>query len=140
MEQRTRSQVDQDNDANECLALQDSRTDSQGNLDTHLGLQSDSYSYGAGCEQARHRAATISFKGALQFLDSFQLLIDYQGYRGRSFRNNLYQQLLNSIALHCVANRPDRFEPRYKKRKYKRFFEMQKPRWEMKIAMLKGQK
>jgi Transposase DDE domain len=83
---------------------------------------------------------TISFKGALQFLESFQPLIDYQGHRGRSFRNNLYQQLLNSIALHRVANRPDRFEPRYKKRKYKRFYEMQKPRWEMKIAMPKGQK
>lgn len=82
---------------------------------------------------------TISFKGALQFLEAFQPLIAYQGQRGRSFRNDLYQQILDSIAQHRVANRPDRFEPRYKKRKYKRFYEMQKPRWEMKIAMLKGQ-
>lgn len=83
---------------------------------------------------------TISFKGALQFLEAFQPLIVYQGHRGRSFRNDLYQQLLDSIAQHRVANRPNRFEPRYKKRKYKRFYEMQKPRWEMKIAMLKGRK
>ena len=43
---------------------------------------------------------TISFKGALQFLEAFQPLIAYQGQRGRSFRNDLYVQLLDSIAQH----------------------------------------
>jgi len=57
---------------------------------------------------------SISFKGTLQTLEAFQPLIDFQGQRGSSFRMNLYQHLLDAIAVHRVANRPDRFEPRQK--------------------------
>jgi hypothetical protein len=46
---------------------------------------------------------------------SFRPLIDFQGHRDHCFRATLYRQLLNAIALHRVANRPDRFEPRYRK-------------------------
>ena len=89
---------------------------------------------------SRHDIAprTISFKGTLQTLEAFQPLIDFQGHRGRSFRATLYQQLLASIALHRVADRPDRFEPRYRKRKAKQYAEMKLPRDQMKQAMLKG--
>jgi hypothetical protein len=81
---------------------------------------------------------TISFKGALQTLEAFQPLIDFQGHRGKSFRVALYQQLLDSISLHRVADRPDRFEPRYKKRRSKRYAELKLPRHEAKLAILKG--
>jgi hypothetical protein len=81
---------------------------------------------------------SISFKAALQTLEAFQPLIDYQGCRSASFRANLYQQLLDAVALHRVANRPDRFEPRYRKRRSKRYAELKLPRHEAKLAILKG--
>jgi hypothetical protein len=80
---------------------------------------------------------TISFKGALQTLEAFQPLIDFQSYRGASFRTNLYQQLLDAIALHRVADRPDRFEPRKRKRSPLKFDQMTKPRWALKREMAK---
>jgi len=80
---------------------------------------------------------TISFKGALQTLEAFQPLIAFQGDHSAVFRQYLYLQLLDSIALHHVADRPDRFEPRYKKRKSKRYIELKMPRREAKAAMLK---
>ncbi len=80
---------------------------------------------------------TLSFKGALQTLEAFQPLIDFQGNRGTSFRAELYQQLLDSIARHRVADRPDRFEPRRKKRRHLKVEWMIKPRWELKREMVK---
>ena len=80
---------------------------------------------------------TISFKGALQTLEAFQPQIDFQGHRGSSFRAALYQQLLDSIILHRVADRPDRFEPRVKKRRNIKTEWMTKPRWELKREMTK---
>jgi hypothetical protein len=81
---------------------------------------------------------TISFKAALQTLEAFQPLIDFQGDRGIDFRNHLYQQLLNAIASHRVADRPDRFEPRFRKRRAPLYRELNIPRHEAKLAMLKG--
>ena len=80
---------------------------------------------------------TISFKGALQTLEAFQPLIDFQGRRGASFRAALYQQLLDAVALHRVADRPDRFEPRKRKRPPVKFDQMMKPRWVLKRQMAK---
>ena len=60
------------------------------------------------------------------------------GMDHRGVRAKLYQQLLDSIALHRVANRPDRFEPRKKKRRPIKFDRMMKPRWELKRQMAKG--
>ena len=80
---------------------------------------------------------TISFKGALQTLEAFQPLIDFQTHRGASFRRNLYQQLLDAVALHRVADRPDRFEPRKRKRPPLKFDQMMKPRWVLKREMAK---
>ena len=81
---------------------------------------------------------TISFKGALQFLEEFQRLIDYQECRGRSHRMMLYQKLLDSIASQRVADRPDRFEPRLLKRRPKHFAFLRKPRHVIKSEMMKG--
>ena len=89
---------------------------------------------------SKHRIEprTISFKGALQTLEAFQPLIDFQGHRGASFRTHLYQQLLDSIVRHRVADRPDRFEPRKRKGQRVRFDRMMKPRWELKREMANG--
>jgi hypothetical protein len=80
---------------------------------------------------------TISFKGALQTLEAFQPLIDFQGDRGPSSRAILYSHLLDALALHRVADRPDRFEPRKRKRPFHRVEWMTKPRWVLKRQMLK---
>ncbi len=81
---------------------------------------------------------SISFKGTLQTLEAFQPLIDFQGQRGSSFRMNLYQHLLDAIAVHRVADRPDRFEPRKRKRRPKKYDKLIKSRNETKHDMLKG--
>ena len=80
---------------------------------------------------------SISFKGTLQTLEAFQPLIAFQDQRGSSFRMNLYQHLLDAIAVHRVADRPDRFEPRLRKRRHKKYFFLMKPRHETKLDMLK---
>lgn len=81
---------------------------------------------------------TISFKGAIQSLEAFQPHIDYQGHRGCSFREQLYGQLLDCIATHRVADRPDRFEPRLRKRRPKHYAFLRKPRNVIKSQMAKG--
>jgi len=80
----------------------------------------------------------ISFKGTIQTLEAFQPLISFQGHQGEAFRQQLYQQLLTAVATHRVADRPDRFEPRKRKRKPRTAEQMMKPRWELKRLMRKG--
>lgn len=80
---------------------------------------------------------TISFKGAIQTLEAFQPLIATQGDRDTAHRRNLYQKLLDAVATHRVADRPDRFEPRQRKRRQKKYDRMMKPRNELKCEMLK---
>jgi hypothetical protein len=89
----------------------------------------------AACEGVPPRS--ISFKAALQVLEAFRPLIDYQASRGASYRAALYKQLLRDIAMHRVANRPDRFEPRMAKRGPRRFDCLTRPRAEVKRQMLK---
>jgi Transposase DDE domain len=81
---------------------------------------------------------SVSFKGAIQTLEAFQPLIALQGERDAAWRGQLYQQLLDAIATHRVADRPDRFEPRRKKRRPKPYDRLMKPRHEAKREMLKG--
>jgi hypothetical protein len=80
----------------------------------------------------------ISFKGTVQTLEAFQPLISFQGSRGATFRQQLYLQLLEAVATHRVADRPDRFEPRKRKRNPRKGEMMTKPRWELKRLMRKG--
>jgi hypothetical protein len=80
----------------------------------------------------------ISFKGTVQTLEAFQPLISFQNHQGPSFRQLLYWQLLEAVATHRVANRPDRFEPRKRKRNPRKAEMMTKPRWELKRLMRKG--
>lgn len=62
---------------------------------------------------------TISFKAAVQTLKAFQPVIAILGRRDNAFRRELYEQILIAIGNHGVANRPDRFEPRLRKRRHK---------------------
>jgi hypothetical protein len=81
---------------------------------------------------------TISFKGAVQTLEAFQPVIALLGEENADFRRVVYEQLLNAIASHRVADRPDRCEPRRRKRRAKPYDRLMKPRHEAKREMLKG--
>jgi hypothetical protein len=80
---------------------------------------------------------SISFKGAIQTLAAFQPLIAIQGQHDSMLRSRLYQQLLDAVAVHRVAERPDRYEPRLKKRRPKHYAFLRKPRHEVKRDMVK---
>lgn len=80
---------------------------------------------------------TLSFKGTIQTLEAFQPFTVSAG-RSEQLRAELYQQLLDTIVIHRVANRPDRFEPRRKKRRRMPYDLLSKPRTEAKLDILKG--
>jgi hypothetical protein len=81
---------------------------------------------------------SISFTATLQVLEAFRPLIAFQGHRGAAHRAALYRQILTAIAVHRVADRPDRFEPRMAKRRPKRYDRLTRPRQEIKRQMIKG--
>lgn len=82
---------------------------------------------------------SISFKGAVQTLEAFQPVIALQGeHASAASRLELYHQILDAIATHRVADRPDRYEPRLKKRRRNHYGWLTKPRAEIKRAMAKG--
>jgi len=81
---------------------------------------------------------SISFKGAIQTLEAFQPVIAMQGERAPGFRQQVYQQLLDAVAIHRVADRPDRIEPRLRKRRPKHYGFLRKPRWQTKHEMQNG--
>jgi Transposase DDE domain len=80
---------------------------------------------------------SISFTATLQVLEAFRPLIDHQADRGDAHREALYRQILQAIAVHRVADRPDRFEPRMAKQRPKRYDRLTRPRREIKLRMLK---
>ena len=80
---------------------------------------------------------TISFKGAVQTLEAFQPVIAMQG-ESDACRKVLYEHLLDAIAVHRVADRPDRYEPRRRKRRPKPYDRLMKPRWQAKRELRKG--
>jgi len=80
---------------------------------------------------------TLSFKGTVQTLEAFQPFM-VSVTRSHEIRAELYQHLLEAIVMHRVANRPDRFEPRKKKRRRTPYDLLSKPRTEAKLDILKG--
>jgi hypothetical protein len=66
---------------------------------------------------------TISFKGAMQTLNQLLPALNATVPTG-----NWCEALLDSIASHIVGNRPDRFEPRVRKRRPKPYKLMTEPR------------
>jgi Transposase DDE domain len=81
---------------------------------------------------------SISFKGTLQTLEAFQPVIALRGERDSAFRRDLYERLLDAVASHRVGDRPDRYEPRRRKRRPKPYDRLMKPRHEAKQALRKG--
>ncbi len=92
--------------------------------------------------QAAHKhqipPRSISFKGTIQTWEAFQPVIALQGERDTARRLSLYHELLDAIATHRVADRPDRYEPRLKKRHAKNFAYLRKPRAQIKRKMAQG--
>jgi hypothetical protein len=81
---------------------------------------------------------SISFKGSMQTLEAFQSLIELRTAPDAAQRLRVYQDLLDAIATHRVADRPDRYEPRMKKRRRNHYDWLNKPRAEIKRKMAKG--
>jgi len=81
---------------------------------------------------------SISFKGTVQTLQAFQPVISLLGEEDAAFRQTVYEQLLSAIATHRVADRPDRYEPRRRKRRPKPYDRLMKPRHAAKREMCKG--
>jgi hypothetical protein len=80
---------------------------------------------------------SISFTGTLQTVAAFQplLTLGTAGYTADRLR--LYHDLLDAIAAHRVADRPDRYEPRVKKRRRNHYGWLTRPRTEIKRRMAK---
>ena len=90
---------------------------------------------------ARHDVTPrlISFTGAMQTLKAFQPLLEFGGAAAdTAARLRLYHELLDAVAMHRVGDRPDRYEPRLKKRRRNYYDWLTKPRAEMKRKMAKG--
>jgi hypothetical protein len=81
---------------------------------------------------------SLSFKGAIQTLEAFQPVIALQGEQNTAHRLNLYHKLLDAIVTHRVADRPNRYEPRVRKRHPKNFAYLRKPRAQIKRDMATG--
>jgi hypothetical protein len=80
---------------------------------------------------------SISFKATLQVLEAFRPLLAYRAHCGAGCQEELYEQLLGAIAVHRVADRPDRFEPRMTKKGPRGYETLKRPRKEIKLQMLK---
>jgi hypothetical protein len=80
---------------------------------------------------------SISFKATLRILEAFQPLIAFQAHCDAGQRAAIYQRVLRAIAVHRVADRPNRFEPRMAKRRPKRYDRLTRPRHEIKREMIK---
>lgn len=74
---------------------------------------------------------SISFKGAMQLLESFS---DKIVHATGAVRTRLLDELLRAIAYHRIGNRPGRMEPRVVKRRPKAFPRMAVPRVAMSHA------
>lgn len=81
---------------------------------------------------------TLSFTGAMQTVEAFQPLLEFSAAPDAASRLRLYRDLLDAIATHRVGDRPDRYEPRLKKRRRNNYDWLTKPRAEMKRKMAKG--
>jgi hypothetical protein len=79
----------------------------------------------------------ISFTGAMQMLAAFQPVLALRA-GGTAGRVRVYRDLLGAVAAHRVADRPDRYEPRLKKRRWNHYDWLTRPRAEIKREMARG--
>jgi hypothetical protein len=83
------------------------------------------------------RPRSVSFKAAMQTLAAFQPLLELRATGGAG-RRQMYADLLAAIAAHRVGDRPDRYEPRLKKRRRNYYDWLTRPRAEMRRRLAKG--
>jgi hypothetical protein len=81
---------------------------------------------------------SISFTGAMQTLQAFQPLLELGATDDAAGCLQLCQDLLDAIATHRVGERPDRYEPRLKKRRRNYYDWLTEPRAKIKRKMAKG--
>jgi hypothetical protein len=81
---------------------------------------------------------SISFKGTIQTLEAFQPLLDPRPACDAAHSLDLYHHLLDAIATHRVADRPDRYEPRLRKQRRNHYDWLTEPRAKIKRKMAKG--
>ncbi len=79
---------------------------------------------------------SVNFTGAMQTLEAFQPMLKLRVAAGAA-RLRLHCDLLDAIADHRVGDRPDRFDPRLKKRRKDYCGWFNKPRAELKCEMAK---
>lgn len=79
---------------------------------------------------------TISFKGTVQTLIAFHSFL-LPSQLSAAARKRIVEQLLDAIVSQRVGGRPDRFEPRLRKRRNKKYDLLMKPRNEVKRSMAK---
>lgn len=89
------------------------------------------------CHRAGMLPREISFKATVQILEAFQPFIATGRGCSLTRRVLLYEQVLDAIAVHHVGNRPGRIEPRLRKRRFKKYDYMMKPRNQTKLEILK---
>lgn len=77
----------------------------------------------------------ISFKGTLQTLNAFSDLLRNCAAKDLE---PVCRRLLEAVATHCVGDRPDRVEPRAKKRRAKPYRLLNKPRDQARKAEIRG--
>lgn len=77
----------------------------------------------------------LSFTGALQILRAFA---PHLQAAHPDELPELVDRLLAALAQHRVGNRPDRYEPRARKRRYSNFIQLRRPRAEAKALLAKG--
>jgi hypothetical protein len=87
---------------------------------------------------ARHgvEPRAVRFKGAVQTLLAFQPAIATLGDQDPARCRAVDEQVLAAIAAHRVGDRPDRVEPRRRKRRPKHYAFLRKPRGEVKRQLL----
>lgn len=77
----------------------------------------------------------VSFKGPLQTLAAFAPHVLTARWQELP---DLAERIRAAIAQHRVADRPDRYEPRARKRRYDNFMHLRRPRAEAKALLLRG--
>jgi DDE family transposase len=86
-------------------------------------------------QQHQLQPRQISFKGTVQTLIAFAPQVSVAPPEALPA---LARRIWAAIATHRVGNRPDRFEPRARKRRYDNFKHLLRPRAEAKALLLKG--
>ena len=119
--------------------MQDAGAGAQGGVGARPGLQPHPHRDGPGRGATRRRAADDQLQGgACKPWKRSSRCWSSAAARDAASRLRLYHDLLDAIATHRVGDRPDRYEPRVKKRRRNHYDWLTKPRAEMKRKMAKG--